>query len=412
VWVAVLAKAVSFFGDMVATTALVLRLQAGGAGAPSVAALLVAGLVPIVLLAGPAGRLADRFGSRRLLAWSGGAQAVVAGGLVLVDGRAAVLCLVALLGAGQAVNGATWSALLPSLVPAEELPRALGWSQAANTVGMIAAPAAGGLLTGAVGASAAIALDAATFVLVAVAGVVLPNRTVAPASGRLAGAVSIVRRDALMTSTLLLLAAFVLLGSMVNVVDVFLVRGTLHAGPTAYGLSGATYAVGMLAGAVLAGRRLSGPAQLARAYLLAAGALGVGLAAIGLSPTIAVLLVFGAGAGCANGVLNVASSSLLMGRAAADERGRVGALVSGVASGAQLAAYLAGGALGPVLGPRALFVAAGVLGALTPLLLGRRVLRHAGDQRATTAPRPVRGDAATRHAARTPAPAPRTDAVA
>ena len=121
---AIAAKAVSFFGDQVAAVALVLRLQGEGAGAGAIAALLMADLAPIALLAGPAGRLADRYGSRTLLLTSGAAQAVVCGGLVLVSGPPATLALVALLGIGQAVNGATWSGLLPSLVPAAGLARA------------------------------------------------------------------------------------------------------------------------------------------------------------------------------------------------------------------------------------------------------------------------------------------------
>src|SRR4051794_3939420 len=174
-WTAVLAKAVSFFGDQVATIALMLRLQGDGGSAIAVAGLLMAGLAPIVLLSSVAGWLVDRCGSRPLLAASGALQAGICSALVFVPDPPATLALVALLGAGQAVNGATWQALVPSLVPAVELPRALGLGQAANTVGLIAAPAVGGVLTAWAGARPAIALDALTFLAVAGARPLLPH---------------------------------------------------------------------------------------------------------------------------------------------------------------------------------------------------------------------------------------------
>src|SRR3954449_3069760 len=89
--VAVLAQAVSFFGDQVATVALLLRLQGAGGSALAVAGLLMASLAPIALLAPVAGRLVDRCGSRPLLAGSGAFQAALCTGLVFVSGTPATL---------------------------------------------------------------------------------------------------------------------------------------------------------------------------------------------------------------------------------------------------------------------------------------------------------------------------------
>jgi MFS family permease len=376
-WTAVLAKAVSFFGDQVATVALLLRLQQSGAGAPAVAGLLMAGLAPVALLSPVAGRLVDRYSSRALLGVSGVVQAGVCTGLVLASGTPATLALVAALGVGQAVNGATWQALLPSLVAPAQLARALGLAQAATTAGMIAAPAVGGLLTAWAGARPALALDAATFVLVALAGLVVPARRPAPAPGRLPGGLALVRRDPLLRATVALLTLFVLLGATVNVVEVFLVRVTLHASSFWYGLVGAAYAAGVFAGALVGGR-LPGTGALARAFVVSATLLGAGLAGMGLAPDERVLFAVSLAAGACNGVLNVATSALVFGRARADERGRVAAFLGGATSGAELAAYAIGGGLAGVLAPRAIFVLAGVLGAAAPLLAGRAVLRSSG----------------------------------
>ena len=185
------------------------------------------------------------------------------------------------------------------------------------------------------------------------------------------------RRDSVLRPLFVLLALFVLIGSMVNVVEVFLVRETLHASTIWYGITGAAFSIGALAGA-LAGGRLSGASSLARGFVASAVLLALGLVGLGLAPSVLWLLPIGFVTGAGNGVLNVTLASLVMGRTRDDERGRVGALLGGVASGTQLAAYAAGGALAAHLGPRTVFVLAGGLGLLAPLLLGPSVVRQAG----------------------------------
>jgi MFS family permease len=106
---------------------------------------------------------------------------------------------------------------------------------------------------------------------------------------------------------------------------------------------------------------------------------------VGAAPTVEWVLPGIALVGFMNGVLNVALGSLVMGRSAPDERGRVGALLTGVASGMQIIAFAAGGALASVLEPRTIFIAAGLLGVLVPLALGPGLIRSA---RATAADEP------------------------
>ena len=116
------AKSVSWFGDEVAMVALTLQLQSSGRAAMAVAGLLIANALPIVLLSGVVGRMVDRYDNRRLLLGSSAAQAALCVILAFVSSPAAVLVLVALLGAGQCVNSATWSALLPTIIDAEDVP--------------------------------------------------------------------------------------------------------------------------------------------------------------------------------------------------------------------------------------------------------------------------------------------------
>jgi MFS family permease len=139
----VVAKSVSWLGDMLAEVALVLRLQSHGAGAGAVAALLMANALPIVLLSGVVGRVVDRWDNRRLLVASSLAQAVVCAVVAFVTPTPGVLALVALLGAGQAVNSACWQSLLATIASGDALTRAIGRAQAGQTMaGVVRAGAA------------------------------------------------------------------------------------------------------------------------------------------------------------------------------------------------------------------------------------------------------------------------------
>ena len=384
--IVVSAKAVSLLGDELATVALLLRLQPRGAAA--VAAVLIAGLAPIVLLAPLVGRLVDRHDNRRLLVVSGLAQAGVCTVLAFAGSPAAVLPLVALLGAGQAVNGATWQALIPALAGRGGIARATSLAQAGTTIAGIAAPALGGLLVGLYGSRLPLLVDAATFLAITAAGLTLRIRRgtgVAVDGVRPRGGLSIVRRDPLLRSALVALGLFVGLGSLVNVVEVFLVRETLHASTVWYGLSGAAWMVGVLGGALLAGRAGGVPAQ-ARSFVAAAAALSVSLAAVGLVPDVGWLLAICVVGGVTNGVLSVSVTTLVMSVTASAKHGRIGAILGAVVSGTQLFAYAASGLLAGWFSPRAIFVASGVFGLLAPVLLGRSVIRRANAHSPVAAP--------------------------
>src|SRR5215467_2144231 len=69
--ISLVGRAVSTFGDGVALVALTLRLQADGARPYEVALLLAAGIMPLLLLSGPVGRLVDSHDSRHLLVGAG-----------------------------------------------------------------------------------------------------------------------------------------------------------------------------------------------------------------------------------------------------------------------------------------------------------------------------------------------------
>jgi MFS family permease len=227
-------------------------------------------------------------------------------------------------------------------------------------------------------------VDAAAYVLVTGIALLISTRRVlaeAHDGARPRGGVAIVRADGVLRPLFILIGLFVLLGSMVNVVEVFLVRETLHASTTWYGLVGAALSAGALIGS-LCGVRFRGETGLARGFVASCLALALAIVAVGLAPTVLWVLPAAMVLGLTNGVLNVTLASLAMSRTSTAERGRVSALLSGVASGTQILAFAAGGALASVLEPRTIFVAAGALGILVPLALGPGLIRHVREDQA------------------------------
>ncbi|MFL4980477.1 MAG: MFS transporter, partial [Xanthobacteraceae bacterium] len=107
--------------------------------------------VPAFLLVLVAGHLADRHDRRRLAAM---AMAVAGLASVLLTAGTAsafltrtwILAIVFVVGVGRAFESPTVTALLPALVPAPLLPRAVAAASAVTQTGMIVGPAIGGVL--------------------------------------------------------------------------------------------------------------------------------------------------------------------------------------------------------------------------------------------------------------------------
>jgi MFS family permease len=379
----IVARSLGIFGDEVAVVALTLSLHDTGAAPWAVAALLSAGLIPIVLLSPLAGHLADRHDSRALLTIAGTAQAVMCTALAYVHGMVAILTLVALLGAVQSVTQATWQALVPRIVGEERLGAATGRIQAGSTLAGVAAPAVAGVLTGTFGSSAALLLDAATFLGIAAAGLLISTRrhesrlrpagTLAPRDGLLAGT-SFLRRDPVVAPLVVGLGVFVLLGVMVNVVEVYLVRDTFGASATWYGMAIATWAAGLIAGSLAAGR-LAVTGERVRALVAASVVLSLSLVGFAAAPYLWVILAVSVVGGAANGVINVCAGTVVMTRAPEEIRGRVAASLSAVTSAASVLSLAAGGALASVLTPREVMLAAGALSILAAVVTGPRAIR-------------------------------------
>ena len=253
------ARAISAFGDDMALLVLMLRVYADGRGPWSITILLLCATVPVVVLAPVAGRLVDTIPFRTLAS----VAAALAGGLLRrARVRGPVVARLrprrrAPVGPGRRQPRLA-VALVPEIAEPDEIGQAMGASQSLSTLAAVAAPAVAGVLAGMFGYGAPLLIDAATFAGLAAAALAIHatrrQSAADPATNAPPPAAFSLRKDALLWPLVLGVCALVLVGESTNVVEVFLLRGTLGAGTVVFGLVAAMLAVGVVAGSLFAGR--------------------------------------------------------------------------------------------------------------------------------------------------------------
>jgi predicted MFS family arabinose efflux permease len=235
-----------------------------GAGAGETGFLQTAQTLPFLLLAIPAGLLADRMPRRRLMALAEGVRAAsLIAALALAQTGWLTLGWLALLGAVGACGTVAYSvaapSLVPSLVPAGRLAAANARLELARTAAFVGGPAVAGGLVGWTGAGAAFGLAAAlsSGAAILLTGLREPPRASVEVGHPLAdlreGAAFMLRHGLLLP---ILLTQFVFNTAFFVLQAVYVPYAVHHLGLTAsqVGVTLATYGVGMVLGALLAGR--------------------------------------------------------------------------------------------------------------------------------------------------------------
>ncbi|MEV4117730.1 MFS transporter [Micromonospora sp. NPDC049645] len=431
VWLSAAARGTTICGDFLAATALALALQGAGAGGLAVSGLLLAATLPLVLLAPLAGRLADRVDSRTLLVTVGLVQAAICALLAVVEHPVLVVGLVTLLACGLAVTQPCLAALLPAMVRPADLPKASAIGQTAVSLGALGGPVLAGLLVGQFGTRVPLLIDAATYLALVVAGLLLRTRRggrrpaaapayQAPASspalpssqlqeggqprkgsqlqlgGRTAEGRRAVpdglatpggtetgwrlRHDPLMLVMVVSTAVVIAAIGGINVIDVFFIRETLGGSPTTYGLVSAAWMAGMLPGGWLAARlakRLDDDGALVRGVLVTLAVCSLMVLLAATVPAAGVLVPLWLVGGAANGGDNVFANLLTARRVPEAMRGRAYASYGAAVQGGSMAGFLLGGALLAAAPPRPLTAGAGVVGLLVVLVFVPVVTRAA-----------------------------------
>ncbi len=289
--------------------------------------------VPILIFGLAGGVMADRGDRRRTLVTSQLAllaiSAILAALTLTGNAHLLVIYLVTIVGAiFSAVAGPTRQALVPLLVPRQEMAGAMTMNILGSQVSAVAGPAIGGLIISQWGLAAAYGLDALSFVAVIVAVLAMRARPEPPV--RVLGG-----WDAALEGLRFLRQSPILLGIMsVDFVATFFGASTvlmpifateiLGVGPSGLGVLLAAPAAGAVAGsAIMSVARL--PVWPGRGVLIAVATYGVCMLGFGLSQTFLISILFLIGSGAADAVSmalrhtmrNLATPDALRGRVAA-----------------------------------------------------------------------------------------------
>lgn len=268
--------------------------QTGLVGAAQAVALLV--LSPL------GGVYADRLDRRRLLQAAQAASLVVALGLGLLTLSGAARAWHVIAAALVTTAAATFDqparqALIPAMVPPQQLPRAIALLNPSRELAVLVGPALAGLLIAAAGPGLVYLLDAATYAVLVVVLAVLRVPVLAQAEGQRRSVLSaigegaryVLHRPLIWKLMVLDLSATVFGAYRVVLpalaVDVFAV------GPTGYGLLGSAPSAGALLATYTVFRVVDRSRRLGRVLLVSTVLYGVGAVLLAQSPVFALALM-------------------------------------------------------------------------------------------------------------------------
>ena len=376
---------VSGVGDWVALVALALQAKElsgdGMGGGIAIAAIFICLWAPVVLLAGYVGLLVDRVETRSLLLVVSAGQAVVAVGLALLHSQALLYVLAALLGVGIAIAQAAEFALIPVVAGGRSLQKANGTVETARALGFTLGPLCGGLLVAAGGITAAMLVDAASFVVVGLAALSLSVRRLGSPETegqprRARDGIGFLLADPVVALMVVVVFVSLLFMSASIPADLVYVEDVLGVENIGFGVVLTAWTVGMLIGANVVGRRIPLTA-LATATMVGVTVQGLGKFLTPFWLVLGFMVVAYLVGGIGHGLKNVASRTLIHTRIPADRHGRAFAAWNGVRNAAELGALAVGGVIVGALGARETLWLAGGLSALAglvglALLAGRR----------------------------------------
>ncbi len=362
----------SALGDWLALTALALHLEDTTGSGLAVSALFIALWLPLVVFAGPAGLLVDRFDARRIVVIASVVQAVVAVGLAFSGSLGPLLVLTAVLGTANAVSQPAEFALIPTVVTESRLTIANAHVETARFAGFAAGPLLGGILAGLGGTRLPLLVDAASFIVIAGAVVLVRQRVAAAKTadeplGRARDGIVFLSGDRTLRLVMLVAFASLLFMTASAPAEVFFAKDFLDVGDAGFGALWTSWFVGMTIGGLLLAR-LVRTSALAGAALVAIVVQSVGLAA----PTIPLVFTFALVCyivgGAAHGTKNVLIRTLLHQRVPARLHGRAFAAYNAIRNGAEMVALLLGGLLIAAIGARWTLLLAGLAPAVAGLI--------------------------------------------
>ena len=362
---------VSSSGQMMQTVALAWHVFELTDSTFQVGLLAFCNFVPFMTLSFVGGAVADQVNRKRVLLVTQTASMTATLALVTVTVADVVTApmlfgFAVIVGATRAFDAPARQALIPNLVPREELASALTLNTMLRQIATTVGPGVGGLLIGLAGVATAYAVNAVTFVAVLVALLLMgPVPQVARAAGSRVRLMLGGLRFATSERIVLLLLSFdflvVILGSTEALMPAF-ARDIMEVGPEGLGLLYAAPAVGAIVGALVLGALGTGWRHVS-IVLFVGAVFGLCVLGFGLSTLFPLALLFLFVSGLVDVIGEVMRATIIQLRTPDEVRGRVTALSSIFTGGGPQLGQLYSGTIASFMGP----AGAAVIGGLAVL---------------------------------------------
>jgi MFS family permease len=297
----------------------------------------LAGLFPGIILVLVTGYVSDRFDRRHVMFWSDLVLTVTAGALLWLVASGSglvwpIYIIIVFSAASRAFHNPAAQAIIPGLVPADQLPTAVAFASGAFQGAQILGPALGGLLY-AVDGWLAFATAGTLYAMSAI-GVLLIRRRQATSSakvplsfGSLLAGFEFAWRKPVVLGAVALDSAVVLLGGVVWLLPIF-AKDILHVGPLGLGLLRAAPAVGALMMAMWLANNVYVQRNTGPKLFRTIAVFGLAIAAFGRSQSFVLSMLLLVVVGAADMVSVVIRHTMVQAETPDGLRGRVSAVNS------------------------------------------------------------------------------------
>jgi MFS family permease len=354
---------------------LVLQLTHGSAAALGITTGLQ--FLPMLLVTPLAGVVVDRVSKRKLLLGTQAFLGLTALSLGILDATGvvtvgAVYVIALLLGVGAAVDTPTRQAFVVEMVGREDLANAVGLNSAAFNAARIVGPAFAGLLIVWSGTSVVFFINAASFLAVIIAQLMMNRSELRPSvrtergPGQLREGLYYLRSRRDLVLVLVVVCAVGTFGFNFQMTTALMATQVFHKGAGEYGLLGSIMAIGSLSGALIAARR-----QRPTLPLVAGSAVVFGLLTVasGLMPTYVSFALLLIPVGLSALTVMTAANATVQLSVAPEFRGRVMAWYMAIFMGGTPVGAPLIGWIGEVLGARWTLIVGGALSGLAGLVV-------------------------------------------
>ena len=376
----------SWLGSALTTFTVILR-DKDAIGATGVSILLLAMAVPTIVLSPLAGWLADRYSTRTVVIPLLIVMGFSSGSLALPDMPTwyAPIALAITAACGTPV-GPAFQAALATIAKPEDLPRVQGLMQTSSSLGTLAAPGLGGILTETTGYFWPFIIDMSSFWLMAIgfALIGINRKGQKPEPGEKLSALEGIRfsmGDPLIRAIIILLSVLILALGAINVGEVFLVIDELRATKFIYGIVAMLFAAGSITGALVTAAIKLNSKYHARMLVIAIGVLTSTVIAFSFTNHWWQAMALSFVAGLGNAALNAYAIGIVIARTPESARGRVMAAVSAIITTGSVLSTAASGGLIAEFGVRSVLLVGGLVAAVIFVVLSPAVLREGREHR-------------------------------